>query len=473
MAIGIASFVAASLPAPIGYQDFAAFIARQPGVGEHLRRHLIASPFGTIHAATFSLPKPIGTEIPSGGAVQLVSFDPNADITAAISPQTLIERSSPGTRALPAQIYPEVNRSLKGARLVPKIQPDFDSPEPTTEGPTHPALVAEDRDTTDTRPQTAQAAPDKSTPDRTAPEQAVAQPAAPQQPAAPEPAIAEYAAPQPQPAPEQAAAEPAAPQQAAPHKDTEVADIDPSEPRSGPLEDANPAIRAARVYFGADPLGGTLAALEPWAPGEKPVFETDDEPAATAPGQSAPNETIARKGQVNDDAHALVSPAERLGLQGAERSKHEKCLADAIYFEARGEPVRGQIAVAQVVMNRVFSGYYPNSVCGVVYQNANRHMACQFSFACDGIPDRINEPAAWDRAQQIARETLDGKYWLTDVGKATHYHAYWVHPHWVREMQRLDKIGVHTFYRPRNWGNGADQPIWGSAEATAAAEKNL
>ncbi len=189
--------------------------------------------------------------------------------------------------------------------------------------------------------------------------------------------------------------------------------------------------------------------------------------------QSAPNETIARKGQVNDDAHALVSPAERLGLQGAERAKHEKCLADAIYFEARGEPVRGQIAVAQVVMNRVFSGYYPNSVCGVVYQNANRHMACQFSFACDGIPDRINEPAAWDRAQQIARETLDGKYWLTDVGKATHYHAYWVHPHWVREMQRLDKIGVHTFYRPRNWGNGADQPIWGSAEATAAAEKNL
>src|SRR5580693_3002370 len=211
MAIGIASFVAASLPAPIGYQDFAAFIARQPGVGEHLRRHLIASPFGTIHAATFSLPKPIGTEIPSGGAVQLVSFDPNADITAAISPQTLIERSSPGTRALPAQIYPEVNRSLKGARLVPKIQPDFDSPEPTTEGPTHPALVAEDRDTTDTGPQTAQTAPEKVTPDRTAPEPAVAERAAPQQQVAPQPAIAEYAAPQQQPAPEQAVAEPSVP----------------------------------------------------------------------------------------------------------------------------------------------------------------------------------------------------------------------------------------------------------------------
>ena len=124
----------------------------------------------------------------------------------------------------------------------------------------------------------------------------------------------------------------------------------------------------------------------------------------------------------------MSSPAERLGLNDdpEERGKHEKCLAEAIYFEARGEPVRGQIAVAQVVMNRVFSRYYPNSVCGVVYQNSNRR-ACQFSFACDRIPnDRITEPTAMDRAKQIAHDTLDGKYWLTDVGKATHYHARWV-----------------------------------------------
>ncbi len=170
-----------------------------------------------------------------------------------------------------------------------------------------------------------------------------------------------------------------------------------------------------------------------------------------------------------------MSPAERLGLNldVEERAKHEKCLADAIYFEARGEPVRGQIAVAQVVMNRVFSGYYPNNVCGVVYQNANRHLACQFSFACDNVPDRVNEPAAWERAEQIARDTLDGKFWLNDVGKATHYHARWVHPHWVREMQKLDRIGVHTFYRPRNWGDGADSPIWGDAAATDEAAGKL
>jgi spore germination cell wall hydrolase CwlJ-like protein len=135
--------------------------------------------------------------------------------------------------------------------------------------------------------------------------------------------------------------------------------------------------------------------------------------------------------------------------------------------------VRGQIAVAQVVLNRVFSGYYPNNVCGAVYQNASRHLACQFTFACDGIPDRITEPAAWERAKAIARDTLDGKFWLKDVGKATHYHAYWVHPWWVHEMRRLDRIGVHTFYRPRNWGDGANAPVWGDADATAAAAKAL
>ena len=167
------------------------------------------------------------------------------------------------------------------------------------------------------------------------------------------------------------------------------------------------------------------------------------------------------------------SPAERLGLSGKTRVKAEKCLADAVYFEARGETARGQIAVAQVVMNRVFSGYYPDSVCGVVYQNAHRHLACQFTFACDGIPDRVNEADAWERAKRIARDTLDGKYWLADVGKATHYHAYWVHPWWVRTMRKLDKIGVHTFYRPRKWGDGSDTPIWGDPAATKEAAKKL
>jgi len=185
------------------------------------------------------------------------------------------------------------------------------------------------------------------------------------------------------------------------------------------------------------------------------------------------NETIAPKGEVTGEEHRPKSPAERLGIVGAARARHEKCLADAIYFEARGESVRGQMAVAQVVINRVFSGYYPNHVCGVVYQNAHRRFRCQFTFACDGLPERINEPVAWERAKHIARDALDGNFWLNDVGKATHYHARWVHPWWVHEMRRLDRIGVHTFYRPRNWGDGSKSPTWGDAEATAAAAKTL
>ncbi len=177
-----------------------------------------------------------------------------------------------------------------------------------------------------------------------------------------------------------------------------------------------------------------------------------------APFQAPRNETIAAKGQVTGKDHRPMSPAERLGLIGAARAKHERCLADAVYFEARAEPVRGQMAVAQVVINRVFSGYYPNNICGVVYQNAHRHLRCQFTFACDGRPERVNEPAAWERAQHIARDALDGDSWLNDVGKATHYHARWVHPRWVRKMRKLDRMGVHTFYRPRKWRDGSNSP---------------
>jgi spore germination cell wall hydrolase CwlJ-like protein len=124
------------------------------------------------------------------------------------------------------------------------------------------------------------------------------------------------------------------------------------------------------------------------------------------------------------------------------------------------------MAVAQVVMNRVFSGFYPNDVCGVVYQNARRHLACQFTFACDGIPDVVTEPEAWEIAKRIARDTLDGKLWMPEVARSTHYHAYWVRPSWIREMRRILKIGVHSFYRPRLWGDGADMPVWGDADAT-------
>jgi spore germination cell wall hydrolase CwlJ-like protein len=190
--------------------------------------------------------------------------------------------------------------------------------------------------------------------------------------------------------------------------------------------------------------------------------------------EPASGESIAAKGEVNSDNQRAKTPAERLGLFDENaRAKSEKCLAEAVYFEARGEAVRGQIAVAQVVMNRTFSGFYPNTVCGVVYQNKHRHMACQFTFACDNNPDVVTEPDMWDRAKKIAKAMLDGQLWLPEVDKSTHYHAYWVRPSWVNEMKKMYKFGVHTFYRPRAWGDGSEAPSWGTPAQTAAISAKL
>lgn len=166
----------------------------------------------------------------------------------------------------------------------------------------------------------------------------------------------------------------------------------------------------------------------------------------------------------------LPSPAQRLHLEGKAYDKAERCLATAIYWESRSEPIRGQEAVAQVVLNRVFSPFYPNDVCGVIYQNANRHLSCQFTFACDGKRKVINERGAWARANRIARQTLNGKIYVEAVGKSTHYHATYVHPYWTREMRKMVRFGIHNFYRPYAWGNGADQPVWGKT-ALASARK--
>jgi hypothetical protein len=165
------------------------------------------------------------------------------------------------------------------------------------------------------------------------------------------------------------------------------------------------------------------------------------------------------------------SPAQRLKLDDKAYAKAEKCLANAIYWESRSEPLTGQEAVAQVVMNRVFSGFYPNDVCDVVYQNAHRHLACQFTFACDGKRKVINERGAWARANRIARQTLDGQIYVLAVAKSTHYHAIYVHPNWVREMRKMVRYGIHNFYRPYAWGNGNEEPVWGKAALAEMKKK--
>lgn len=124
----------------------------------------------------------------------------------------------------------------------------------------------------------------------------------------------------------------------------------------------------------------------------------------------------------------------------------DRCLAQAIYFEARGEPYEGRMAVAQVVLNRVRDRRYPGDVCAVVFQNEKRRHRCQFSFACDGKSDRPRETAAWDSALKLARLAKGGR--LRDLtGRATHYHAIHVAPAWAKGLTRTVTIGRHRFYR--------------------------
>ncbi|TYB83007.1 cell wall hydrolase [Maritimibacter fusiformis] len=123
-----------------------------------------------------------------------------------------------------------------------------------------------------------------------------------------------------------------------------------------------------------------------------------------------------------------------------------ECLTEALYFEARGETVAGMFAVAEVILNRVESRRYPNSVCGVVRQGTGARHQCQFSFACDGHPEDIGNPAAHALVGKVARAMLDGApRSLTDG--AVFYHANWVSPRWAASLAQTAEIGEHLFYR--------------------------
>ncbi|HET7411519.1 MAG TPA: cell wall hydrolase [Pararhizobium sp.] len=151
----------------------------------------------------------------------------------------------------------------------------------------------------------------------------------------------------------------------------------------------------------------------------------------------------------DDPNHAWMATA----LPSSVFTKQEQhCLTAAIYFEARGEPIKGQAAVAQVVLNRVRNPAYPASICGVVYQNDNWRNRCQFSFACDGVPEKVKSTEHWKIAQEVAMAVTAGKIWLKDVGSSTHYHAVYVHPRWAKDMKKVDRIGQHVFYETYNGG---------------------
>ncbi len=120
------------------------------------------------------------------------------------------------------------------------------------------------------------------------------------------------------------------------------------------------------------------------------------------------------------------------------------CLATAMYHEARGETIRGQAAVGEVILNRVDSGEYPRSICGVVNQRGNG--GCQFSYVCDRRTDAITDRGSWLRAERIAAVLMAGAT-RTLTGGATHFHTPKVRPDWSRRFARTAVIGGHIFYR--------------------------
>ncbi len=134
----------------------------------------------------------------------------------------------------------------------------------------------------------------------------------------------------------------------------------------------------------------------------------------------------------------------------AEQKRDEQwsCLAEALYFEARGESVKGQFAVAEVIMNRAAHSNFPESVCGVVKQGteSGRKYQCQFTYNCDGVANKIREADAYERVGKVARMTIDGASSALTDG-ATHYHTKAVNPRWAQQFPRTATIGVHHFYR--------------------------
>ncbi len=160
--------------------------------------------------------------------------------------------------------------------------------------------------------------------------------------------------------------------------------------------------------------------------------------APTPRGTEAAQPAVTKRDTVRYDAAWLAAQPKASG--GAEW----QCLAEALYFEARGETVKGQFAVAEVILNRRDRRSYPATVCGVVNQGNSR--GCQFSYTCDGRADRINEPAAFARVAKIAKLMIDGAPRALTEG-ATHFHTRNIRPSWARRFTNTAKIGAHLFYR--------------------------
>lgn len=211
--------------------------------------------------------------------------------------------------------------------------------------------------------------------------------------------------------------------------------------QNGSLVTMRPSVINERLLQGATPATRRAIALESATPAP-----LDSRPVEVVALPVEPQLSVPIGGEA-PAAGAQTRSSAFLAQDQAARESH--CLSEAIYFEARGESSEGQAAVAQVVLNRVASGLYPPTICGVVYQNRKRWHGCQFSFACEGKSLRITDPGAWARAERIAAEVTNGKTYVSDVAGSTHYHANYVRPRWARRLEKTDVIGHHIFYKLR------------------------
>jgi len=133
-----------------------------------------------------------------------------------------------------------------------------------------------------------------------------------------------------------------------------------------------------------------------------------------------------------------------LSLPVPKSNKQMSCLAEALYFEARGEPIQGQLAVGEVILNRVEDTRYPSSICRVINQGTGRRFACQFTYTCDGKLETVHERKPYEMALKIAKilmTTHDGKL----TRGSTHYHSNYVNPKWSKKFERVAKFGRHIF----------------------------
>ncbi|MGB0960131.1 MAG: cell wall hydrolase [Halocynthiibacter sp.] len=213
-------------------------------------------------------------------------------------------------------------------------------------------------------------------------------------------------------------------------------------------------------------LGGTAVAVASSTGAAGEIIRPDGAPLQTPSFQMASLDGTAENGERRGFAKILYMLGKRnkadeapkpvavsytrewvAKIPAPKQSESQECLAEALYFEARGESVKGQFAVAEVILNRVDSTRFPNSVCGVIRQGTGKKYQCQFTYTCDGNAEVVHERAAYDRVAKIAHVMITGaERGLT--GGATYYHTKAVSPRWARKFHRTTTIGVHHFYRP-------------------------